>query len=283
MTTRPLTGRAPLLKTPPQTCDTHMHFYSRRFPALPGTASPADASVEDYRQVMGWLGIERVVVVQPNAYGDDNALTMEAVADLGPCARAVVVVKPGVGDAELARLTEGGARAIRFMALHGGTLPLDALDEMTARVIPFGWHAVVQLDGRQLPDYEAQLMRLKCPFVIDHVGKFLDPVATDHAAFKSLLRLVNTGRCWVKLSAAYETSKTGAPDYEDVGQLARALVRAAPERMLWASNWPHARADTFGYPDDAGLLDLLLDWAPDEQTRIKILANNPAELYGFDG
>lgn len=281
MTNRPLTGRAPLLQTPPNTCDTHMHIYSSRFPTVRGTPSPADASVADYRQLMGWLGIERVVVVQPNAYGDDNTLTMEAVADLGPCARAVVVVKPGVQDAELARLTEGGARAIRFMALHGGTLSLDLLYEMTERVIPFGWHAVVQLDGRLLPDYEAQLMRLKCPFTIDHIGKFLEPVTTDHAAFKSLLRIVDTGRCWVKLSGPYETSKTGAPNYEDVGRLAKALVRAAPERMLWASNWPHAQADKFGYPDDARLLDLLLDWAPDEQTRTKILATNPAELYGF--
>ncbi|WP_088347152.1 MULTISPECIES: amidohydrolase family protein [Rhodomicrobium] len=281
MITRTLTGPAPRLKTPPHTCDTHIHFYDKRFLALPGTPSPADASVSEYRQVMDWLGIERVVVVQPNAYGDDNTLIMNAVAELGDCARAAVVVKPGVSDAELARLTESGARALRFMNLHGGTLPLEHLDEMTARIIPFGWHAVVQLDGRQLPDYEAQLLRLKCPFVIDHTGKFLEPVATDHASFKSLLRIVDTGRCWVKLSAVYETSKTGAPDYDDVGRLARALVKAAPERMLWASNWPHAQAEKFGYPDDAGLLDLLLDWAPDDQDRTKILATNPAELYGF--
>jgi D-galactarolactone isomerase len=280
--TRPLTGRAPLLKTPPRSCDTHMHIYVSRFPTVSGTPLPADASVADYKQVMGWLGLERVVVVQPNAYGDDNTVTMQAVADLGPIARAVVVVKPGVSDAELARLTEGGARAIRFMALHGGTLPLELLDEMTARVIPFGWHAIVQLDGQNFPDYEAQLLRLKCPFTIDHVGKFLEPVATDHAAFKSLLRIVDAGRCWVKLSGPYETSKTGAPAYEDVGRLAKVLVKAAPERMLWGSNWPHAQADKFGYPDDAGLLDLLLEWAPDEQTRTKILATNPAELYGFN-
>jgi D-galactarolactone isomerase len=280
--TRPLTGRAPLLKTPPHACDTHMHIYDSRFPTVGGTPLPADASVADYRQLMGWLGLERVVVVQPNAYGDDNSVTMQAVADLGPSARAVVVVKPGVSDAELARLTEGGACAIRFMALHGGTLPLELLDEMTARVIPFGWSAVVQLDGRNFPDYEAQLRRLKCPFTIDHIGKFLEPVATDHAAFKSLLRIVDTGRCWVKLSAPYETSKSGAPAYEDVGRLAKALVKAAPERMLWASNWPHAQADKFGYPDDAGLLDLLREWAPDEQTQTRILATNPAELYGFN-
>jgi D-galactarolactone isomerase len=281
MTARPLTGRAPRLKAPPGTCDTHLHFYSSMYPALPGTFSPADATVEDYRQMMSWLGIARAVVVQPNAYSDDNRLTMQSVAALGDCARAVVVVKPEVSDEELDRLSTAGARGIRFMALHGGTLGLDLLGEMTARVIPFGWHAVVQLDGRELPAHEARLADLRCPFVIDHIGKFLEPVGVDHPAFKTLLRLVETGRCWVKLSAAYETSKSGPPDYADVGRLARELIRAAPERMLWASNWPHPQGDKLGYPDDAGLLDLLLDWAPDDAARAKILVANPAELYGF--
>jgi D-galactarolactone isomerase len=116
--------------------------------------------------------------------------------------------------------------------------------------------------------------------VIDHTGKFLEPVTTDSTPFRSLLNLVETGRCWVKLSAPYETSKTGAPKYEDVGRLAKALVKKAPERMLWASNWPHPSSRQ-NLPNDEDLLDLLADWAPDEKTRKKILADNPAELYGF--
>ncbi|HET9042412.1 MAG TPA: amidohydrolase family protein, partial [Burkholderiales bacterium] len=118
-------------------------------------------------------------------------------------------------------------------------------------------------------------------FVIDHTGKYLEPVAPDHAAFAALLRLVDTGRCWVKLSAPYETSRTGAPGYEDVARLAQALARHAPERMLWASNWPHPSAPPDAVPDDADLLDLLLEWAPDETVRRKILVDNPAALYGF--
>src|SRR2546425_4910129 len=113
------------------------------------------------------------------------------------------------------------------------------------------------------------------------ICKFLEPVTPEHESFKSLLRLVDTGRCWVKLSAPYETSKTGAPKYEDVGRLAKALVKHAPERMLWASNWPHPSARNPRPPKDADLLDLLLDWAPDAAVRRKILADNPAELYGF--
>ncbi len=282
MVTRILTGEPPRLKAPAGTCDTHIHFYDSRYAALPGTPTPPDASVEDYRQVMKWLGIERSVIVQPNAYGDDNRLTMDSVAALGADrTRAVVVVKPGLPEAELDALTKAGARGARIMALHGGTVGLDQLDAVAAMIHPFGWHPIVQLDGRNLPDHEAQLLRLPGTFVIDHVGKFLEPVTTDHPAFRSLLRLLETGRCYIKISAPYETSKTGGPAYADVGALAKELIRAAPDRAIWASNWPHAQAAKFGYPNDAALLDLLLDWAPDEATTRKILVDNPARLYGF--
>jgi len=157
----------------------------------------------------------------------------------------------------------------------------DVMDQVMAEVHPFGWHANIQLDGRELPKYEAQIKRLPGNFVIDHTGKFLEPVTPEHEAFKSLLRLVDTGRCWVKLSAPYETSKTGAPKYEDVGRLAKALVKTAPERMLWASNWPHPSVPKEKCPKDEDLLDLLAEWAPEEKAQKKILADNPAELYGF--
>jgi D-galactarolactone isomerase len=150
-----------------------------------------------------------------------------------------------------------------------------------SRVHPFGWYANIQLDGRDLPKYEAQIKRLPGKFVIDHVGKFLEPVAPEHEAFRSMLRLLDTGRCWVKLAAYYETSKTGAPNYEDVARLAKALIRHAPDRMIWGSNWPHPSAPADNKPDDADLLDLLLDWVADDATRRKILADNPAELFGF--
>ena len=278
---RPLTGPAPKLKTPPGACDTHMHFYEAKYPKHPdGPPPPPDAIVADYRQVQARLGLDRVVVVQPNAYGDDNSCTLDAVAELGPDkARAVVVVKPGISDAELERLTQAGARAIRIMCLPGGDLKWDVMDEMIARVRPFGWHPIVQFDGREFEQREAQLARIRGDYIIDHIGKFLEPVPADHAAFKAMLRLVGRGNCYVKLSAPYEVSKAGPPDYADVGALAKALVEAAPERLLWASNWPHPGAPA--YPDDAGLLDLLLEWAPDEAIRHRILVTNPAKLYGF--
>jgi D-galactarolactone isomerase len=283
MMPRPLSGPAPRLHVPRGACDTHMHFYSARYPKHPnGPPPPADATVADYRRIMSWLGIERVVVVQPNSYGDDNRCTMEAVADLGPDkARAVVVVQPTISDAELDRLTTAGARAVRIMCLPGGHLKWDAMEEVLARVRPFGWHPIVQFDGRELPEREARLKRIEGDYVIDHIGKFLEPVSTDHAAFRALLRLVERGNCYVKLSAAYEVSKTGAPSYADVGRLAKELVKLAPERMLWASNWPHSSMPPERYPSDSNLLDLLLEWAPNEADRQKILVDNPARLYGF--
>ena len=269
------------IRVPHGACDTHMHFYDSKMPSAPGTFLPGDFSVADYRAVQKRLGLERVIVVQPNAYGDDNRVTLSSLRDLGNSARGVAVVKPDVKDSELERLTKGGMCAVRIMTLHGGLLGFDVMDAVAARVHPFGWHVNLQLDGRELPKYEAQIRRLPGKFVIDHAGKFLDPVPPDSREFRALLNLVDTGRCWVKLSAPYETSKTGAPKYQDVGRLAKALVKKAPERMLWASNWPHPSVPEDKRPSDEELLDLLLDWAPVENDRKKILVDNPAELYQF--
>ncbi len=269
------------ISVPRGACDTHMHFYDAKAPVAQGTFMPGHFPVSDYQAMQKRLGLERVIVVQPNAYADDNTVTLNSIKSLGPGSKGVAVVKPGVADAELDRLTKGGICAIRIMTLHGGMLGFDVMDQVMARVHPFGWHANIQLDGRELPRHEAQIKRLPGKFVIDHTGKFLEPVDISSDAFKSLVRLVDTGRCWVKLSAPYETSKTGAPKYEDVSRLARALVKHAPERMLWASNWPHPSARKPAPPDDAALLELLADWAPDDTTQKKILVDNPAELYSF--
>ena len=273
----------PRLSVPADACDTHMHFYGPpdQYPLAP-TASfiPPLATVEDYRTVQKRLGLRRVVVVQPSGYGFDNRCMLDAIKQLGDDARGIVVVDTDVTDDELQQLTELGARGIRFFMFPGGVLPWEILDEMAAQVHVFGWHVQLQLDGRELPDHIAQIRSLPGRLVIDHVGKFIEPVATSDRAFKMLLDLVDSGQCWVKLAAPYETSKVGPPRYSDVGALAKALVKAAPERMLWASNWPHPSA-LDNLPDDAMLLDLLLDWVDDGATRKCILVDNPAKLYGF--
>ncbi len=259
-----------------------MHVYRAEVPhAAGGPALPGDFREDHYREMQRRLGLTRVVVVQPNAYQDDNTVALAAIQALGPEARGVGVVRPGVSEEEIARLSKGGIVAQRIFQLPWGAVGFEKMHDVMARVHSFGWHANIQLDGRELPQWEATILRLPGKFVIDHIGKYLEPVTPEQEAFKSLLRLLDTGRCWVKLSGAYETSKTGAPKYEDVSRLARALVKHAPERMLWASNWPHPSAPKDAVPDDADLLDLLLDWAPDDALRRKILVDNPAALYGF--
>jgi D-galactarolactone isomerase len=274
---------SPRLKAPPGTTDTHIHVYDHRYPMAPTAKMyPPDASVADYLAMAKRLGIERTVVVQATTYGTDNRCLLESMAAIGAGkARGVAVVDAGVSDSELDRLTRAGVRGVRFFMLPGGALPWEALDAVAARVQPFGWHAQLQFDGREFLQHEAAVRRLPGTLVVDHVGKFLEPVPADHPAFMALLRLVEEGRTYVKLAAPYETSKKGPPHFDDVGALAKALVRAAPERMLWASNWPHPSAPADNKPDDAVLLDMLLDWAPDEATRRKILVDNPARLYGF--
>jgi len=267
---------------PPGTVDTHIHIYGPpdRYPVAPTNVLPVpDAPLAAYEAVMARLGIARCVVVQPSAYGLDNRCTMDAVAALGDRARAVVAVGPETEDAELARLTAAGARGIRFHMLAGRVMRWEWLEEMAARVHHHGWHVQLQLDGREIAPHVGALRRLPSDLVIDHTGKFLEPVPPEHPAFRALLGLVETGRVWVKLSAPYETSRKGPP-YEDVGRLARALIRAAPERMVWATNWPHPSAQG-APPDDAGLLETLRHWAGDEATARRILVENPARLYGF--
>jgi len=145
----------------------------------------------------------------------------------------------------------------------------------------FGWHVQLQLDGRDLPQHEVRLKGLPCKLVVDHVGKFGQPGTTpEHAGFKVLLRLLDTGNCWVKLSAPYETSKIGPPHYDDVAALARALAKANPERCLWASNWPHPNVRPS--PDEAALLAWARGMVADDHRWRQVLVDNPAQLYGFD-
>lgn len=278
----PMTPRLPV---PPGACDTHMHIYGppSLYPLAAtagGKAPPVGADVAAYRGLMVRLGLQRVVVVQPSAYGADNACTMDAVAELGECARAVVVVTPATPDAELARLHAAGARGARFYMMAGAPQGWDALAPVAARIAPLGWHVQLQFDGTELPAREAAIRALPCQVVIDHLGRFHPPVPPERQPMRALLRLLETGRVWLKASAPYNSSLTGPPEYADVTAIARAAIGTAPDRVVWASNWPHPNRPP--YPlEEAALLDLLGQWTPDDATRRRILADNAARLYGW--
>jgi D-galactarolactone isomerase len=241
--------------------------------------APEHAKLSDYRKVQAELGLARGVLVQSSAYGFDNRCMLAALAELGTDGRGVVTIAPSVDDEALAQLHSAGVRGVRFMMLNQPVLSWDALQPLAARIAPLGWHVNLQMDGADFVQQLQRLANLPVPLVIDHNGKFLTPPGVDAPEFRALRSLMDTGRCWIKLSAPYETSRTGAPDYADVGLLARTLAQAYPQRCLWASNWPHVgRANP---PRDADMLALLRAWAPDSDAFRRILVDNPQQLYGF--
>jgi D-galactarolactone isomerase len=259
-----------------------VHVYDERFAlAASATFKPPPAPWAAYRRVQQQLGLQRVVLVQPTGYGLDNRCLLDALAQAGDAARGIVVLAPDTPDDELARLHAAGVRGVRFMMLAGagGVLPWEVLPAMAVRLAPLGWHINLQLDGRDLPRWRSLIQLLPCPVVIDHTGKFIEPVPPGDAAFQSLLRLLDAPARWVKLSAPYETSKVGPPHFDDVALLAKELLLAHPHRCLWASNWPHPnRVPT---PSDAHMLALLDEWTGDAALRSRVLVDNPATLYGF--
>lgn len=273
-------GKGPEIKAPAGACDTHMHFYDSRFEtAATATFTPPDAKLEDYRAVQEALGLERVVVVQPTTYGTDNSCQLEAMAALGESARGIMVVDETTTEEELERLTALGARGARFHMLPGGAVGWDIIESVAAKIRPFGWHIQLQMNGREFVERIAVVRNLPVPLVVDHVGRFTPPVPAEDANFKILLGLLEAGNCWVKLSAPYESSSDGPPAFADVAAEAEILARTAPERMLWATNWPHPNQKKPLTP--AATLKLLHDWIPDEALRHKALVDNPAALYGF--
>jgi len=278
----PAPDRRPRLTAPVGACDCHLHVYgpAARFPyAASLRTAPPDNPIEDYLALRRRLGLSRAVFVQPSAYGTDNTCALDAMARAAPEARGIAVIDPAASDAEIARLDAAGMRGVRFHDMVAGCLPLNALEPMAARLRPHGWHVQIQLDGDGLVDLAPRLAALPVDFVIDHMGRIPVDGGIERAAFKALVRLVDTGRCWVKLSAPYHVSRDGPPTYRDCAARARALVRAAPERLLWGSNWPHPSVDD--KPDDADLLDVLAEWADDEAALHRILVDNPTALFGF--
>lgn len=268
-------------------CDCHMHIYDARYPAVTGARlRPPDAPVPSYRAVQQRLGLQRCVVVTPSTYGVDNRCTTDALAALnasGTQARGIAVLDASVTDAALHALHGAGIRGVRFNQTLGG-VPLDDLEPLAARIAPLGWHVELLLPATLWPGIGARVQSLPVPVVLDHFGRLPYPMQ-QHAGRREILRLLDNGRTWVKLSGAYLQQGVARTDWEaDATAMAADLVRAAPQRLVWGSNWPHPsmHAGLHHAPDDADLLALLHRWAGDEVTAQRILVENPAVLYHFD-
>ena len=274
----------PKIVLPPGACDAHCHVFgpAARFPYAPDRSyTPPDAPVEQLRRLHAHLGISRAVIVHASCHGSDMAVTLDAIASSGNLYRGVAVVEDAVTDEELQRLHDGGIRGIRFnFVKHLGGLPdLKVFYRLLARIKPLGWHIVLHFDAKDLPSYAELLDRMPCPFVIDHMARVPTSAGLDQAPFRALLDVMNDERAWVKISGAERLTADGPPPYDDVVPFAQALIAAAPERILWGTDWPHPNVRHM--PDDGDLVDLLAAFAPDEATRNRILVTNPERLYDF--
>ena len=268
--------RTPRLTLPSGACDCHAHVFgpqSKFRYAAKRSYTPPDASPGDYLKMLNTLGVERGVLVQPSIYGTDNAAMCEALASAKGSLRGIAVVDEAVTDNELGRMHQLGVRGLRLRAADAFAL------KIAARIALLGWHIQFRVSNENFGEVEPLLKKLPVDIVVDHIGQVPLKEGVAGPNFQAILRMAGTGRCWVKLSAPMRMSEQEFP-YSDVTPFVRSLVKEAPERMVWGTDWPHPQIKK-KMPNDADLVDLLSDWIPDAATRNRILAQNPARLYGF--
>ena len=273
----------PRFKAPADACDSHIHVFNpARFAMLPGTQYPDRAAIADYRLMQRRLGMSRTVIVTPRPYGTDNRVTMDAVSQLGiDNARGVVVVPPDVGTRELRAMADAGACGIRFTVHNPQTsvVQIDMIEPLAKRIADLGLHLQLHLRADQIVQASDMLKRLPATLVFDHMARLPQPAGLRHAGYKVVMDLIEQGRTWIKVSGPYQDSKAGPPDYDDVADVARAFIKAAPERVVWGSDWPHTTEKD--KPDGANLIDLLAKWCGDDLSVRRILVDNPRSLYQF--
>lgn len=274
--------RTPRFRPPPGAVDAHCHIFGPGdvFPYAPDRAyTPPDAPYEGLVALHRTLGIDRAVIVHASCHGSDMAVTLDGIARAGGAMRGVAVVDPGVTEAELARLDAGGIRGVRFnFVRHLGGMPdMAFFERVLAMIEPMGWHVVLHLDAEDVVELAPRIAAIRIPFVIDHMGRVKARLGVEQRPFAQLLELMRNPLAWVKICGAERVSSTGAP-FRDAVPFAQALVAAAPDRVLWGTDWPHPNI-AGDMPNDGDLVDLLAEAVPDEATRTRIMVDNPQRLY----
>jgi len=283
-------------EVPAGACDCHTHIFgdSRRFPFASSRAyTPEPASVEEMRALHRALHTDRVVIVQPSVYGTDNACALDAMRQLGAGARGVTVIDDRTPKAALDEMNDVGVRGIRINLETSDQTDLAgarrrfqaAVEQIKGR----NWHIQIYTRLSVIEGIRNEVMASPVPVVFDHFGGAQAALGIRQAGFETLLNMVRTAKAYVKISAPYRSSTQG-PDYPDVAPLAKELIAANQERILWGSDWPHpmqvpGRKATDVTPlnqiDDGRVFNQLAVWAPNPAQRKIILVENPAKLYGF--
>jgi 2-pyrone-4,6-dicarboxylate lactonase len=273
--------RKPRFKLPPGACDAHNHVFgpAAKFPYAPERRyTPEDAPKEALAALHAHLGVERAVIVQASCHGKDNRAMVDAIADAPAKRRGVAFVDDGFGEKDLAALDHSGIRGVRFNFVRhlGGTPDMDVFRKVIDRIKDLGWHVVLHMDAPDIVPLTDMMKQLPVPFVIDHMGRVDAAAGTQQPAFRALLELAKRDNCWIKVCGSERISP---PPYAAAIPIARALVEAIPDRVLWGTDFPHPNLKHEA--DEADLVDLVPQFAVTAQAQRKLLVDNPARLYGF--
>ena len=272
---------APRQALPLGACDCHFHIFDAPSELVPMRGyTPPLASYEDYKRVQNGLGFTRSVIIQPSVYGSDNKTTM-AACQSDPAMKAVVVIDETTSKAQLRSLSDAGAVGCRVNLLFASGVQFGQLTKLAHRIADYGWHIQILADISNFEDLQRVIPQLPVPVIFDHMGHMSAANGPDHPAFQSFLRKLADGQIWAKLSGAYRVTATDDGTYDDVTQIAHALVAANSERLVWGTDWPHPQMSG-PMPDDTDLLNQMMEWVPSHQDRQAIFVDNPVAFYGFE-
>jgi predicted TIM-barrel fold metal-dependent hydrolase len=274
--------RKPAFALPPLSCDAHCHVFgpASKFPYAPNRRyTPADAPKEMLRALHDHLGVDRAVIVQASCHGKDNAAMLDCIASDPKRYRGVAIVDDSFTDADFDRLHADGVRGVRFNFVKhlGGAPDMTVFDRVIDRIKGRGWHVVLHLDAPDIEPLSPMIRKLPLPFVIDHMGRVPAAAGVDQPPLRALLALSRLENCWIKVCGAERISM---PSYAAAVPIAKAIVEAAPTRVLWGTDFPHPNATHEA--DEADLVDLVPRYARDALAQRRLLVDNPASLYGFD-
>jgi 2-pyrone-4,6-dicarboxylate lactonase len=274
----------PQFRPPPLACDAHCHIFgpAAKFPYDPEASyHPPDSPFEALQKLHAILGIERAVIVHASCHGPDMRATLDGIARSKGRYRGTAIIDESYGDREFREMHDGGIRAVRFNFVRhlGGRPDMAFFNRTVERVKDMGWHLILHLDATDLVELDALFKRIPVPMVIDHMGRVKAAEGLEQPAFKVLLEWMKNDKFWVKVCGAERVSSKGPP-FTDAVPFARKLIEAAPDRILWGTDWPHPNVGKY-MPNDGDLVDLFAQMAQEGELQRKILVDNPARLYGF--